>query len=188
MTYGCVRPGVDRLVVIDDSIVRGTTLKQSILRILSRLEPRKIVVVSSSPQVRYPDCYGIDMSRMAEFIAFKAAVALLRETGRESVLEEVYRDCVAELKKPAAEQRNCVKAIYEPFTDEDISRKIAELLTPEDCNAEVELVYQTLPDMHKAIPDNPGDWYFSGDYPTPGGTRLVNRAYVNFYEGDPDRR
>ena len=188
VTYGCVRPGVDRLVVIDDSIVRGTTLKQSILRILSRLEPRKIVVVSSSPQVRYPDCYGIDMSRMAEFIAFKAAVALLRETGRESVLEDVYRDCVAELKKPAAEQRNCVKAIYEPFTDEDISRKIAELLTPEDCKAEVELVYQTLPDMHKAIPDNPGDWYFSGDYPTPGGTRLVNRAYVNFYEGDPDRR
>ena len=188
VTYGCVRPGVDRLVVIDDSIVRGTTLKQSILRILSRLEPRKIVVVSSSPQVRYPDCYGIDMSRMAEFIAFKAAVALLRETGRESVLEDVYRACVAELKKPAAEQRNCVKAIYEPFTDEVISRKIAELLTPDDCKAEVELVYQTLPDMHKAIPDNPGDWYFSGDYPTPGGTRLVNRAYVNFYEGDPDRR
>lgn len=188
VTYGCVRPGVDRLVVIDDSIVRGTTLKQSILSILSRLNPRKIVVVSSSPQVRYPDCYGIDMSRMSEFIAFKAAVSLLRQSGREDLLREVYERCREELNKPVAEQVNCVRAIYEPFTDDEISAEIARLLRPDDCRAEVEIVYQTLENMHRAIPGHPGDWYFSGHYPTPGGTRLVNRAYVNFYEGAVDRR
>ncbi|MDE6343505.1 MAG: amidophosphoribosyltransferase, partial [Muribaculaceae bacterium] len=188
VTYGCIKNGVDNLVVIDDSIVRGTTLRQSILSMLERLHPKRIVVVSSSPQVRYPDCYGIDMSRMGEFIAFKAAVELLREHGMESRLDEVYRRCLDELKKPAAEQVNCVKMIYEPFSDNEISDKIAEMLRPEHAESEIKIVYQTLDGLHKAIPGHPGDWYFSGDYPTPGGTRLVNRAYVNYYEGNTDRR
>jgi amidophosphoribosyltransferase len=183
VTYGIVRNGKDTLVVIDDSIVRGTTLKQSIIKMLNRLHPRKIVIVSSSPQVRYPDCYGIDMSRMSEFIAFRAAVELLRERGMEQVLDSTYHNC---LEQPDAE--NWVKAVYAPFTDEEISRKIADMLTPSNVEAEVEIIYQTLDGLHQAVPDHPGDWYFSGDYPTPGGVRLVNRAFVNFYEGNTERR
>ncbi len=187
ISYGCLRPGKDTLVVIDDSIVRGTTLKQSILNMLSRLEPRKIVVVSSSPQVRYPDFYGIDMSRMDEFIAFKAAVALLRERGMEYVLASTYASCLKELEKdPADGLVNQVKNIYAPFNDEQISRKIAAMVSPE--GVDVEIVYQTVEGLHLACPDHPGDWYFSGDYPTPGGIRQVNRAYVSWYEKQTARR
>ncbi|MBD5242347.1 MAG: amidophosphoribosyltransferase [Barnesiella sp.] len=188
VTYGCVKNHVDNLVVIDDSIVRGTTLKQSILRILDRLHPKKIVVVSSSPQVRYPDCYGIDMSRMGEFIAFRAAVQLIKESGREKLLGEVYEKCGAMESATDEALENCVKEIYAPFTDRQISEKIAEMLTPEDTGAEVEIIYQTLDGLHASVPNHPGDWYFSGNYPTPGGTRLVNKAYINYYEGNDDKR
>lgn len=188
VTYGCIANNIDNLVVIDDSIVRGTTLKQSIIAMLDRLHPRKIVVVSSSPQVRYPDYYGIDMSRMGEFAAFRAAVALLKDRGMENVLQETYERCLEQSKLPAAQQVNCVKAIYAPFTDADISRKMAEMLTPEGTDARVEIVYQTLAGLHSAVKSCPGDWYFSGDYPTPGGTRLVNLAYINYYEGNTAKR
>ncbi len=188
VTYGCVHNDVDTLVVIDDSIVRGTTLKQSIITMLDRLHPRKIVIVSSSPQVRYPDYYGIDMSRMAEFIAFKAAVSLLKRSGQERVLEEVYTDCIKMVSLPAQEQSNCVKRIYEPFTDKEISEEIARLLTPPGTHAEIEIVYQTLDGLHEAIKTCQGDWYFSGNYPTPGGVKLVNQAYINYYEGNFDKR
>lgn len=188
VTYGCIHNNEDTLVVIDDSIVRGTTLKQSILRILDRLHPKKIVVVSSSPQVRYPDYYGIDMSRMGEFVAFRAAVSLLKRTGREDVLRTTYERCLAQEGVAENQLENCVKAVYEPFTDEEISAEIARLLTPADTHAEVEIVYQSLEGLHEAIKNHPGDWYFSGNYPTPGGIRLVNRAFVNYYEGCPDKR
>lgn len=188
VTYGCINNGVDTLVVIDDSIVRGTTLRQSILRMLDRLHPRRIIVVSSSPQVRYPDCYGIDMSRMAEFIAFKAAVELLKASGRSHIIDETYRRALENLKKPAEEQVNCVKAIYEPFSDSEISAQIAKMLTNENIHASVDIVYQSIEGLHRAIPNHPGDWYFSGNYPTPGGVRLVNQAFVNYYEGNPDKR
>jgi len=176
VTYGIVRSGVDNLVVIDDSIVRGTTLRQSILTMLSRLHPRKIVIVSSSPQVRYPDCYGIDMSRMAEFIAFRAAVELLRERGMADVIDATYRLCV---ERP--DEQNWVKHIYEPFTDEEVATMIARLLTPAEVDCEVEIVYQSLQGLHAAVPHHTGDWYFSGNYPTPGGVRLVNRSYAAWY-------
>lgn len=182
ITYGSIRPG-DNLVVIDDSIVRGTTLRQSIIRILDRLHPRKMVIVSSSPQVRFPDCYGIDMSRMGEFIAFKAAMALLEERGMRYVIDNVYHHCKAQDNLPKEEIKNYVKEIYAPFSDKEVAAKIAELLTPEGTRAEIEIVYQTVGEMHKAIPDHPGDWYFTGDYPTPGGNRLVNKAFINYYEG-----
>ncbi len=189
VTYGIVENNVDNLVVIDDSIVRGTTLKQSILKMLDRLHPRKIVVVSSSPQVRYPDYYGIDMSRMGEFIAFRAAVQLLRDRGMGHILDETYRKCKAQEELLDIEVTNCVKAIYAPFTQEEISRKIVEMLTADgSINADVDIIYQTLEGLRDAIPDCPGDWYFSGDYPTPGGTRLVNRAYINYYEGNTEKR
>jgi amidophosphoribosyltransferase len=188
VTYGRVENDVDTVVVIDDSIVRGTTLRKSILTMLDRLHPKRILVLSSSPQVRYPDCYGIDMSRMSEFIAFKAAIELLKESGRQSIIDSGYEACQAELKKPANEQVNAVKAIYEPFTDAEISAKIAEMLTGSEIKADVEILYQSLEGLHKAVPNHPGDWYFSGDYPTPGGTKLVNRAFINFYEGNPDKR
>jgi amidophosphoribosyltransferase len=168
--------------------VRGTTLKQSIIAMLNRLHPKKIVVVSSSPQVRYPDYYGIDMSRMSEFIAFRAAIELLRERGMEYVIHEVYERCKTQSKLPAEQQVNEVKAIYANFTDEEISSKMVEMLTPEGTSAKVEIVYQTLDGLHEAVPNHQGDWYFSGDYPTPGGTRLVNLAYINFYEGNHDKR
>lgn len=188
VSYGCVTNGVDNLVVIDDSIVRGTTLRQSIINMLDRLHPRRIVVVSSSPQVRYPDYYGIDMSRMGEFAAFRAAVALLRERGMEDVLRQTYEECLAQASLPDDEIRNCVKNVYAPFTEQEISDQIARMLTPDNTSAHVSLVYQTLDGLHEAIPGCPGDWYFSGDYPTPGGTRLVNRAFVNYYEGNAEKR
>ena len=188
ITYGTVRAGEDTLVVIDDSIVRGTTLKRSIVTMLDRLHPKRIIFVSSSPQVRYPDCYGIDMSRMGEFIAFKAAIELLKERGMQHVIDDVYAQCQAELLKPAAEQRNAVKGIYAPFTDEEISAKIAQMVTGPEIKAKVDVLYQSIDGLHKAVPGHPGDWYFSGNYPTPGGVRLVNRAFVNYYEGNPDKR
>lgn len=187
VTYGVVKDS-DNLVVIDDSIVRGTTLRQSIIRMLDRLNPKKIVVVSSSPQVRYPDCYGIDMSRMSEFIAFRATIELLKEHGKQFIIDEVYKECLEQLKLPMNEMKNSVKRIYEQFTDDEISAKMAEMLKPEGTKAEVQIVYQSLEGLHQAIPNCPGDWYFSGDYPTPGGNRLVNQAFVNYYEGKINKR
>lgn len=181
ITYGSVRE-TDNLVVIDDSIVRGTTLRESIIRILDRLHPRKIVIVSSSPQVRYPDCYGIDMSSLEQFIAFKAAVALLQERGLEHILEEACAAARADLEAGTPAPENHVKRIYAPFTDEEIAAKITELLRPAGTGAEVEIVYQSLDGLHRAIPNHPGDWYFSGNYPTPGGMRWVNRAFVRYME------
>lgn len=177
ITYGSLQPFVDNLVIIDDSIVRGTTLRQSIIKILDRLHPKKTVIVSSSPQIRYPDYYGIDMSSMEQFIAFKAAVALLKENGKEGVLKEVYENI-----KNSTEKRNFVKDIYEPFSDEEISKKIAQLLTPNDVTTEVEIIFQTIEGLHKSCPDHSGDWYFTGDYPTEGGLRMLNRAYCDWYE------
>ena len=188
VTYGQVEAGVDNLVVIDDSIVRGTTLKQSIIRILDRLHPKKIVIVSSSPQVRYPDYYGIDMSRMAEFCAFRAAVALLKERKMEHVITDVYNKCKAQENFKKENILNYVTEIYAPFTDKEISAKIAEMIKDSDINAEVELIYQSVEGLHKSIPDCPGDWYFTGDYPTPGGNKMVNKAFINWYEGNPDKR
>lgn len=185
ITYGTITKGVDNLVVIDDSIVRGTTLKQSILGILDRLEPKKIVVVSSCPQIRYPDYYGIDMSKMREFIAFRAAVALLKERGEEHILHEQYQKALALKEKPWIEPvDNVVQPIYKKFTVDDISRKIVELLKPPHIKAEVEIVFQSLEGLHEAIPHHPGDWYFSGDYPTPGGSHLVNQAFIDYMERD----
>lgn len=184
ITYGSIRRGkVDNLVAIDDSIVRGTTLKQSILKILYRLEPKKIVIVSSSPQVRYPDYYGIDMSRMNEFCAFRAAIALLKETGRQSVIDEVYRKSKAQEHLSKEKVINYVTEIYEQFTQDEVSRKIAQMLTPPEVDCPVELIYQTIEGLHLACPNHTGDWYFTGNYPTPGGNRLVNQAFINFYEG-----
>ncbi len=181
VTYGSIRPGVDSLVVIDDSIVRGTTLRQSILRILDRLEPRRIIVVSSSPQVRYPDYYGIDMPHLDELAAFRAAVSLLEHSGQAGVLDDVYARCMAELEKPEAEMTNAVKEIYDRFSDREIAEEMARMLRPDDIKASVDILFQSLEGLHDAIPGCPGDWYFSGNYPTAGGTRLVNRAYINFY-------
>jgi amidophosphoribosyltransferase len=184
VTYGSIRRGkLDNLVAIDDSIVRGTTLKQSILKILNRLEPKKIVIVSSSPQVRFPDYYGIDMASMNEFCAFRAAIALLKESGRQHIIDEVYRKSKAQENLPKEEVINFVTEIYEPFTQDEVSVKIAEMLTPAEVDCPVELVYQTIDGLHKACPNHKGDWYFTGNYPTPGGNRLVNKAFINFYEG-----
>ena len=184
VTYGSIRRGkVDNLVAIDDSIVRGTTLKQSILKILNRLEPKKIVIVSSSPQVRYPDYYGIDMARMNEFCAFRAAIELLKESGRQHIIDEVYRKSKEQENLPKEQVVNYVTEIYQPFTEIEVSKKIAEMLTPADVDCPVELVYQTIEGLHKACPNHTGDWYFSGIYPTPGGNRLVNKAFINYYEG-----
>jgi len=180
-TYGVIKP-TDTLVVLDDSIVRGTTLRTSILRILDRLGMKKIVVVSSAPQIRFPDCYGIDMSKMKDFIAFEACVALLRETGREHLLEEIYKDCKADEKKARAEAQNQVVRMFEPFTAQQVSDKIAELLTPKGMKAEVQIIYQGIGGLRKACPDHTGDWYFTGNYPTPGGHRVANRSFINFME------
>lgn len=187
VTYGQVREYVDNLVVIDDSIVRGTTLKQSIVRILDRLGPKKIVIASSAPQIRYPDCYGIDMSRLGDFIAFNAAIALLKENGQAGLIDEVYRKSKAQENKSKEEIVNYVKEIYAPFTDEQISGKITELVTPDNINAKTEVVYNTIESLHKACPYNTGDWYFTGNYPTPGGNKVVNRAFINYYEGNNKR-
>jgi amidophosphoribosyltransferase len=187
ITYGSLRRGVDNLVIIDDSIVRGTTLKQSIIKILDRLDPKKIIIVSSSPQIRYPDCYGIDMSRMSEFIAFKAAIELLKERGMQHIIDETYEKSVKQLHRKKEEIVNYVKDIYAPFTDEEISAKIAQMLTSKDIKAEVQIVFQKIEDLHKACPNNKGDWYFSGDYPTPGGNRLVNSAFINYINGQENR-
>ena len=182
-TYGIVKDDVDTIVAIDDSIVRGTTLKQSILTILDRLHPKKIVIVSSAPQIRYPDCYGIDMSRMGEFVAFEAAINLLKSNGLAHVIDEVYQKCVASLTMPKDKVENYVKAVYEPFSDEEISAEIARIIRPHHLEAELEVVYQTLDNLHTACPMHLGDWYFSGDYPTPGGNKVVNRAFMNWIEG-----
>lgn len=182
-TYGIVKGGEDTIVAIDDSIVRGTTLKQSILKILDRLNPVKIIIVSSAPQIRYPDCYGIDMSRMGEFVAFEAAISLLRRNGMNYIIDDVYQKCVESLDMDKETVENHVKAIYEPFTYEEISEEIARIVTPIGINAKVEVLYQTLEDLHVACPKNKGDWYFSGNYPTPGGNKVVNRAFMNWVEG-----
>ncbi len=186
VTYGVVKP-TDNLVIIDDSIVRGTTLKKSIIKILDRLAPKKIVIVSSAPQIRYPDCYGIDMAKIGDFIAFKAALELLKETNQYHVVYDVYQKCIAQQNKQDDDIINYVKEIYAPFTDEQISAKIAEMLKTSEIKAEVEVIYQPVSELHKACPDNLGDWYFTGDYPTSGGHRVVNQAFINFYEGNDKR-
>ncbi len=186
-TYGIVKSHVDNLVIIDDSIVRGTTLKKSVIRILDRLHPKKIVIVSSAPQIRYPDCYGIDMAKMGDFIAFRAAVELLKDHKKESLLDEVYQLCKDELKKPKEAMENHVKKIFEPFTADEISAKISEMLKTKDINAEVELIYQSIEGLHEALPHDKGDWYFTGNYPTPGGVKVVNTSFVNYMEGKNER-
>jgi amidophosphoribosyltransferase len=183
VTYGVIKRGVDNLVVIDDSIVRGTTLKKSIIRILDKLDPKKIVVVSSSPQLRYPDCYGIDMAKLGDFIAFKAAIELLKDTGRESLIKSVYDAAVAELAKPIDEMKNVVKEIYKPFSPDDISVKISSMLKSEDIKSHVEIVFQSIEGLHEACPGHLGDWYFTGNYPTPGGNKVANQSYINYVEG-----
>ncbi len=183
ITYGIIRKGVDTLVVMDDSIVRGTTLKQSILKILDRLEPKKIVVVSSAPQIRFPDCYGIDMAVLNKFIAFEAAIALLKERGKENVIEQVYEKAKAQLMLAKEEQVNVVKEIYSSFTAQEVSDKIAQLLKPKEIKAELQIIYQSIEGLHSSCPDNLGDWYFTGNYPTPGGNKVANKAFVHFMEG-----
>jgi amidophosphoribosyltransferase len=183
ITYGTVEKGVDTLVMIDDSIVRGTTLKESIVRMLSRLEPKKIIIVSSAPQIRYPDCYGIDMSKIGDFIAFKAALALLHDRGESELLNTLYEKCKELHRNNQLHTENVVKKIYASFTPIEISAKIAELITPAELNIPVEVIYQTIEDLHTACPNNLGDWYFTGNYPTPGGNRVVNKAFMNFMEG-----
>jgi amidophosphoribosyltransferase len=183
VTYGVIRRGTDNLVVIDDSIVRGTTLRKSIIRILDKLDPKKIVVVSSSPQLRYPDCYGIDMAKLSDFIAFRAAIALLKDTGKEMMIQEIYGEALAEMQKPIDQMRNVVKEIYKPFCPDEISRKISSLLKSEEINAEVDIVFQSIEGLHEACPGHMGDWYFTGNYPTPGGNKVVNKSFINFVEG-----
>ena len=186
-TYGVIKNHTDTLVAIDDSIVRGTTLKQSIIKIIDRLHPKKIIIVSSAPQIRYPDCYGIDMSKMGQFVAFEAAIQLLKERGLEHIIEEVYQNCKASLLLPKEQIVNHVKDIYRPFKQEEISAQITKIITPENINAEVEVIYQTLDNLHVACPNHTGDWYFSGNYPTPGGNKVVNKAFVNWKEGNNQR-
>ena len=187
ITYGCIVPHRDNIVVIDDSIVRGTTLKKSILRMLSRLEPKRIVIVSSAPQIRFPDCYGIDMAKMGDFIAFEAAISLLKERNLNHIIEEVYQACLNQLTVPKEEVKNEVKRIYEPFTDQEISDRIATLLRPAEVNSEVTIVFQTVDNLHKACPGHTGDWYFTGDYPTPGGNKVVNKSFINWKENRNER-
>lgn len=187
ITYGGIRPYTDNLIVIDDSIVRGTTLKQSILRILDRLNPKKIVVVSSAPQIRFPDCYGIDMAKMGDFIAFEATIQLLRDSNQTAIIDEVYKKCMGQVNLPKEQVLNYVKEIYAPFTDEQISAKIAELLTPPTIKAKVEIVFQSVENLHIACPNHLGDWYFTGNYPTPGGNKVVNKAFINWVEKRNER-
>ena len=187
VTHGTVKPGVDTLVVIDDSIVRGTTLKKSIIKMLDRLEPKRIIIVSSAPQIRYPDCYGIDMAKMGDFIAFQAIVALLKRDGKEGVLDVVYKKCKDQESVPKEQVRNYVKEVYEAYTQEEISEMVAKLVTPEGTKAKVSVLFQTIEGLHKACPNNQGDWYFSGNYPTPGGNKVVNKAFINYMEGRTER-
>ena len=187
ITYGTVRKGEDTLVVIDDSIVRGTTLKESIVRMLSRLEPKKIIVVSSAPQIRYPDCYGIDMSKLGDFIAFRAVIALIKDRGMESLLDELYNKCIQLKDANQLHLENVVRQVYKPFSTEEISNKIAQLITPPEVEFPVEVIYQTIEDLHDSCPTNTGDWYFTGNYPTPGGNRVVNKAFINYMEGKNER-
>ena len=186
VTYGSIKKS-DNLVIIDDSIVRGTTLQKSIIKMLDRLSPKKIIIVSSAPQIRYPDCYGIDMAKMTDLIAFRAVIELLKENNKENTIKEVYKKCLSENKKEVSKIKNIVKEIYEPYSDEQISRKISLILKEKDINAEVEVVYQSIVNLHLACPENLGDWYFSGEYPTPGGNRVVNQAFINYYEGSSKR-
>jgi amidophosphoribosyltransferase len=183
VTYGVIRRDVDNLVVIDDSIVRGTTLKKSIIRILDKLDPKKIVVVSSSPQLRYPDCYGIDMAKLGDFIAFKAAIELLKDKGKESIIQSVYEAALSELQKPVEKMKNLVREIYKPFTTEEISAKISSMLKSDEINSEVRIVFQSIEGLHEACPGHLGDWYFTGNYPTPGGNKVVNQSFINYIEG-----
>jgi amidophosphoribosyltransferase len=183
VTYGTIKKKVDNLVVIDDSIVRGTTLKESILQILDRLEPKKIVIVSSSPQIRYPDCYGIDMAKLGNFVAFQAAIELLKEQGKQNVINEVYKNSKEQENLPKEQIVNYVKEIYRPFSPEEISGKISQLLKAENIKANVDIVYQKIENLHAACPNDTGDWYFTGDYPTPGGNKVVNTAFINYIEG-----
>jgi amidophosphoribosyltransferase len=187
ITYGSVKKGVDNLVVIDDSIVRGTTLRQSILKILDRLEPKRIVIVSSSPQIRYPDCYGIDMAKLGDFIAFQAAIMLLKENNMQDIIDDVYKRSKEQEFLPKEDVINFVKQIFKPFTQEQISDKIADIIKTETINAEVKVVYQSVENLHKACPDHLGDWYFTGDYPTPGGNKVVNKSFINCIEGNDAR-
>ena len=186
ITYGSIKK-TDTLVIIDDSIVRGTTLQKSILKILDRLNPKKIVVVSSAPQIRYPDCYGIDMAKMEDFIAFRAAIALLKSQGKEDVINETYKDCLKELKLPSSKMKNRVSKIYDDYSDEDISDQISKILKEKEIKTNVEVIFQTVESLHSACPKNLGDWYFTGDYPTPGGNKVVNQSFVNYYEGAKKR-
>ena len=187
ITYGTIRKGIDNMVVIDDSIVRGTTLKTSILRMLDRLEPKKIVIVSSAPQIRYPDCYGIDMARIGDLVAFRAAIQLLEENNLEHIIDEVYDRCKEQLEKNINDMKNFVRMIYQPFTPEQISAKIAQLVRPEEFKSELEIIFQKIEDLHSACPNHRGDWYFTGNYPTPGGNRVVSKAFVNYIEGINER-
>jgi len=182
-TFEVIRKGIDNVVVVDDSIVRGTTLEKSILRMLDRLGPKKIIIVSSAPQIRFPDCYGIDMSKFKEFVGFRAALELIRERGMENLIDEVYAQSVAAIESGNATNVNYVKALFDPFTHEELSRKVAQIVTPSDLKAEVAVVYQTVENLHVACPNHSGDWYFTGNYPTPGGNNVVNKAFVNFMEG-----
>ena len=186
VTYGSIK-NTDNLVIIDDSIVRGTTLQKSIIKMLDRLSPKKIIIVSSAPQIRYPDCYGIDMARMGDLIAFRAAIELIKDSKNDDIIEKVYKKCVDENKKDVNEIKNLVKEIYNPFSDDQISSKISQMLKEKDIKADVEVIYQSIDNLHKACPDDLGDWYFSGNYPTPGGNKVVNQAYINYYEGSNSR-
>ena len=186
VTYGVVKRE-DNLVIIDDSIVRGTTLKKSILTMLDRLHPKQIVVVSSAPQIRYPDCYGIDMARLEHLVAFQAAIELQKDRGNEKIIEEIYQKCKQQLSLNDHEVINHVKELYAPFTDEEVSNKIAKIVGNNNTNSKIKVIFQSVENLHKACPKNLGDWYFTGNYPTPGGNRVVNQAYVNFFEGNPER-
>jgi len=187
ITYGTIRKGLDNLVVIDDSIVRGTTLKNSIIKMLDRLEPKKIIIVSSAPQIRYPDCYGIDMARIGDLVAFKAAIKLLEENNLEHIIDETYERCKEQLELGVGDMKNFVRMIYQPFSSEQISAKIAQLVKPDDCKADLQIIFQKIEDLHSACPNHRGDWYFSGNYPTPGGNKVVSRAFVNYMEGINER-
>ena len=186
VTYGTVKP-TDNLVIIDDSIVRGTTLKQSIIRILDRLNPKKIVILSSAPQIRYPDCYGIDMAKIGDFVAFNAAIELLKDQKNEQKILDIYKKCKSQQELPKEEMKNYVKEIYNSFSANEISKKITHLLTPKNTKAKIEIIYQSIEDLHESCPDHTGDWYFTGNYPTPGGIKVVNQAFINYIEGSNTR-